>query len=223
MSWSRRSKTLSRGCSRSVCWPKRWAVHRPGATVYQPPRSARLSRRSWGTQRRDRRATAARHCRPAAKQPGTMSRTCTRNSAEADLLLLNKVDLLMADELTQTSAAGPAPPGCRCYRSAPAPEGIGDWVERLVESPGAGARVLDLTTTATRRRGRSGLAEPGRQVLHGRCAGGGRVRSVLMACDSRPPGREPEIAHVGLWVEPPAPDLTGGAIVTARRWQHRRQ
>jgi len=148
--------------------------------------------------------------------------------AEADLLLLNKVDLLSDEERRRVEAGlAAAHPGVLVLPlKAAAGQGIQAWLERLVETPGAGARVLELDYD----RYAAAEAALGWLNMEGRLTAGGApvaewVRAVLDGVRRTAIANASEIAHVKLWVEPPeagsaawgdnpdAAGLAGGNVV----------
>jgi hypothetical protein len=126
--------------------------------------------------------------------------------AEADALLLNKVDLLSEEERRTVSAMlAETHPGVPLLPlSAATGQGLEAWLERLVETPGAGGRVLELDYD----RYAAAEAALGWLNMEGTLTAGGApvaewVRAVLDGVRRTATANASEIAHVKLWVEPP--------------------
>lgn len=125
--------------------------------------------------------------------------------AEADVLLLNKVDLLSAEERRQAGTLlAKLHPGVPVLSlSATVGEGVDAWLKQLVETPGAGGRVLDLDYD----RYAAAEASMGWLNLEGTLSlREGPVvdwlHAVLDGVRREAAAHGSEIAHVKLWVEP---------------------
>jgi Ni2+-binding GTPase involved in maturation of urease and hydrogenase len=125
--------------------------------------------------------------------------------AEADVLLLNKVDLLADDERHRAEdLLAKAHPGVPVLPLRAAEGGgLEAWLERLVETPNAGNRVLDLDYD----RYAAAEAALGWLNMEGRLTTGGVsvpewVRAVLDGVRRTAAENDAQIAHVKLWVAP---------------------
>jgi Ni2+-binding GTPase involved in maturation of urease and hydrogenase len=161
--------------------------------------------------------------------------------AEADVLLLNKVDLLSASEQKRAEALlAELHPGVPVVAMSAAGDvsaagcaGMDGWITRLVETPGAGGRALDLDYD----RYAAAEASLGWLNLEGTLAlgAGGSVaewvRAVLEGVRREAVASQSEIAHVKVCVVPGtgtgAPSYSassGGSIVGNDRdpvvWAH---
>jgi Ni2+-binding GTPase involved in maturation of urease and hydrogenase len=143
-----------------------------------------------------------------------------RQLAEADLLLLNKVDLLTADERAWTEATLAAMyPGVPVLRVAAVNgEGIAAWLERLVDTPRAGARVLDLDYDRYADAEASlGWLNLEASLTLGEAPVARWVTAVLEGIRRRADDAGAALAHVKLWVEPTGERAPAGAGDATRR------
>ncbi|CAA9222316.1 MAG: Metal chaperone, involved in Zn homeostasis [uncultured Chloroflexi bacterium] len=181
------------------------------ATVYQPLRQrgaipVRLGPLSVVIDARRLHDAQRKHPEGAAGGEDDVAYLYRKQLAEADVLLLNKVDLLSAEERRRVEAVlAETHPGVPVLPlSAAAGEGIAAWLERLVETPGAGARVLELDYD----RYAAAEAALGWLNMEGTLTTDGTpvaewVRAVLDGVRRMAVANAAEIAHVKLWVEPP--------------------
>ena len=177
------------------------------ATVYQPlrqlaPVSVRLGPLTVVVD--GLRLRQVSRLRQLPRLPQTVSYLYDRQLAEADVLLLNKTDSLSpqeCDELTQYLTA--TYPGAAILPiSAATGDGLGRWIERLVEMPQAGNRVLDLDYDryADAEACLGWLNLDGTLVLHDRNVADW-IHGVLEHVRWCAGSAGAEVAHVKVWLE----------------------
>jgi hypothetical protein len=143
-----------------------------------------------------------------------------RQLAEADVLLLNKVDLLTPDERARATATLEATcPGATILPViATTGQGLTAWTARLTATTGAGRRVLDLDYD----RYAAAEAALGWLNLAGTLTTNGApattwLTGVLEGVQRRAGAAGAAIAHVKLWLGPPGELPAGGPGAWAAR------
>jgi G3E family GTPase len=137
--------------------------------------------------------------------PAVVSYLFERQLAEADIILMNKIDLLAADERTRVEdhLAATCPGATALPISAASGTGLAAWLGHFADAPESGMRVLDLDYD------RYAEAEAclGWLNLEGDLAGVADLRRWLdrfiRAAGELARADEIEIAHVKVWLETP--------------------
>ncbi|HZS91496.1 MAG TPA: GTP-binding protein [Chloroflexota bacterium] len=147
--------------------------------------------------------------------PDTVTYLYDRQLAEADIILLNKVDLLAAEERSEVLAylAATYPGAPVLPISAASGDGLDGWLGRFVDDAEAGRRVLDLDYD------RYAEAEAclGWLNMEGTLSvpggdGSAWVQAFLDAVGAQARAAGAELAHVKVWLETSTGIVVGNAV-----------